>query len=76
MSDTWDISEPERDEPKMEELTCPNCNGISWTIWADLFESRGTLLILTAECTNEECQTKMNLGTVDGNEILEVPRNA
>lgn len=64
----------------MEELTCPECGFTSWTIWGEPFESQGTLVILTAECNTEgaagtwRCGVRMNIGTVDGSEILVRPK--
>lgn len=58
----------------MEELTCPECGFTSWTIWGEPFESHGTLVILMAECNTDECGVKMNIGTVDGSEILVRPK--
>jgi hypothetical protein len=57
----------------MEEMTCPECQGIQWVIYGNLFETNGSLLELQAECANEACKTRMNLGIVDGAQILPMP---
>lgn len=56
----------------IDNMTCPKCGRTYWTIGGEPFESHGTLLILTAECTNEECQLELALGIVNGAEIKEI----
>jgi hypothetical protein len=56
----------------MEEMTCPKCEGIKWVVYASLFETGGTLIELQAECTTENCGTRMELGVVDGKDITPV----
>jgi hypothetical protein len=51
----------------MEDLQCPTCQGNRWTIYGNLFETGGTLVELTAECT--ACGHQLNLGVVEGNDI-------
>ena len=68
--------------PMIEQMECPKCHGNKWVIWGEPFESHGTLVTLTAECTGSgvgvqvsmttECGYQITLGTVDGNEMKEV----
>jgi hypothetical protein len=58
----------------MEQLTCPDCGFTSWTVWGEPFESHGTLVILTAECNTGNCGHKLNIGVVDGKEMVAIPK--
>lgn len=58
----------------IDQMECPKCKGNRWVIWGEPFESKGTLVTLTAECAfdiDRECGYKVVLGTVEARDMVE-----